>query len=118
MKRINVTLDDELYEKLEARAQTNGSKSISQQIRELVDLALKIEAAAQNNEDGDGNSDQEKILSLLKNNLIWALETRLLARYIVELLPDTDKTDHLGILEKYKEKANHYVEGMLNAGVK
>jgi hypothetical protein len=52
---------------------------------------------------------------MLKNNLIWTLEARLLARYIVEQLPDADKQDHLEILEKYKEKANHYVEGMLNA---
>ena len=118
MKRTNVTLYDEVYENLEARAHKNGSKSISQQIRELIDLGLKVEAAAQQNGELGSDVEQEKILGMLKNNMIWALETRLLARYIVEKLPDADKQNHIEILEKYKEKANHYVEGMLNANVK
>lgn len=115
MKRINVSLYDEVYENLEARAQKTGSRSISQQIRELIDLGLKVEAAAQQNDETDLASGHEKIIGMLKNNLIWTLEARLLARYIVEQLPDADKQNHLEILEKYKEKANHYVEGMLNA---
>lgn len=118
MKRINVTLYDEVYENLEERANKNGSKSISQQIRELVDLGLKVEAAAEKNGEDARDFDPEKLFEMLKNNLVWALETRLLARYIVERLPDADKQNHLEVLEKYKEKANHYVEGMLDANVK
>lgn len=118
MKRINVTFDDEIYSMLETRANKNGCKSIAQQIRELVDLGLKVEAATQ--QDGGVNQDLnlEKMLEMLKNNLIWTLETRLLSRYIVERLPDADKQNHLDVLEKYKEKASHYVEGMLNADVR
>src|SRR3990167_7837823 len=111
MRRINVTLYDEIYEKLEARAKKNGSKSISQQIRDLIDLGLKVEAAAQQSGEDDREFTQEKIFGMLKKNMIWALETRLLARYIVDQLPNADKQNSLEILEKYKEKANHYVEG-------
>lgn len=117
MKRINVTLYDEVYETLEARAKKNGSKSISQQIRELIDLGLKVEAAAQQTGEDDSGFNQEKMFDMLKKNLIWGLETRLLARYMVEQSPNADKQNNLEILEKYKEKANHYVEGMLNANV-
>ena len=53
MKRINVSLYDEVYENLEARAQKTGSRSISQQIRELIDLGLKLETAAQQNDGTD-----------------------------------------------------------------
>lgn len=115
MKRINVSLYDEVYENLAARARKTGSRSISQQIRELIDLGLKVEAVAQQNDETDLVSGHEKIIGMLKNNLIWTLEARLLARYIVEQLPGADKQSNLKILEKYKEKANHYVEGMLNA---
>lgn len=117
MKRINVTLYDEVYETLEARAKKSGSKSISQQIRDLIDLGLKVEAAAQQNSEDDRGFNQEKMFDMLKKNMVWSLETRLLARYIVEQLPNADKQSNLEILEQYKEKANHYVEGMLNENV-
>lgn len=118
MKRINVTFYDETYEHLEARAKKNGSKSIAEQIRDLVDLGLKVEAAAQQNGEAERDFGQEKILEMLTSNLVWSLETRLLTRYLVERLPDADKQNHLEVLEKYKEKASHYVEGMLNAAAK
>ena len=118
MKRINVTFYDETYAHLEARAKKNGSKSIAEQIRDLVELGLKVEAAAQQNGGGASDLEQKKMLDMLKNNLIWSMETRLLARYLVERLPDDDGQKHLDLLEKYKEKANHYVEGMMNATAK
>ncbi len=117
MKRINVTFYDNTYEILVKRAKKNGDVSIAEVIRELVDLALKIEAAAEKN---DGNSTEdasEKLIEMMKNNLIWALETRLLTRYLVESLPESEKSKQVEILETYKEKANLYVEGMLRENI-
>lgn len=115
MKRINVTFYDEIYEKIAARAEKNRSKSIAEQVRELVELGLKIEAASENQ---NTENQSEQMLSMLKNNLIWSLETRLLARYLVERLPEIDKQNHIEILDKYREKASDYVEGMLDAQAK
>src|SRR3990167_3682888 len=111
MKRLNVNFYYEIYENLEARAKKNNSKSIAQQVRELVDLGLKVEAVAQKN-DGDGTSDiSEKLLQMLKQNLIWALETRLLSRHLVEKLSTENNQINANLLETYKEKANNYIEG-------
>lgn len=115
MKRINITFYDETYEKLAARAEKNHSKSIAEQVRELVELALKIEAVSENGDADIHANTQKNMLAMLKNNLVWSLETRLLARYLVEQLPEDAKQNHLDILEKYREKANDYVEGMLDA---
>lgn len=118
MKRINVTFYDEIYEKIAARAEKNRSKSIAEQVRELVELGLKIEAVSESQSTESQSLDQEHLLSMLKNNLVWALETRLLARYLVERLPENDKQNHIEILDKYREKASDYVEGMLDARAK
>ena len=117
MKRINVTFYDETYEILAKRAKKNGDVSIAQAIRELVDLALKVEAVAQNNSDNSAEDTSKKLMEMMKNNLIWALETRLLARYLVESLPESEKAKQIEILETYKEKANIYVEGMLRENI-
>ena len=115
MKRINVTFYDEIYEKIVARAEKNGSKSLGHEVRELVDLALKIEAAAQKNSDSSIDEIIPKLLEMMTSNLVWMLETRLLTRHMVERLPDTGNENQIAILEKYKEKAANYVDGMINA---
>ncbi len=117
MKRINVTLFDETYEKLEVRMKNNGEKSIAHSIRELVDLGLKIEAAAEKNNENTGENDFEKLLEMLKRNLNWALETRLLTRHLVENLPGSSKEKQIDILNKYKESANQYIKGFLGETV-
>lgn len=118
MKRLNVNFYDEIYEHLEIRAKKNRSKSIAQQVRELVDLGLKVEAAAQKSGDGSADDSSEKLIKMLKQNLIWMLETRLLSRHLVEKLPNENNQINLDLLETYKEKANNYVEGLVNAAVK
>lgn len=118
MKRINVSFDEETFEVLSKRAEKNGGRPIAHEIRELVDLGLKVEAAAQKNGDNTVDDILEKLVEMMKNNLTWALETRLLARYLVERLPNSEQGNHIEILEKYKEKANHYVEGMLRESIK
>ena len=117
MSRINVTFYDETYEKLEERMQANGGISIAQCIRELVDLGLKVEESARRNAEDEGKNDVISMLidlkHQMKDNLIWLLETRLLARYLVENFPEMEKTDNIKILNQYKEKAITHVEKML-----
>ena len=119
MKRINVTFFDETFEKLEERMKKNGDKSIANGIRELVDLGMKLEAAA-DKFDGksNGKDDLAALIDMLKNNLIWSLETRLLTRHLVEKIPSTEEGSDTNILEKCKERASNYVMGMLGDAVK
>jgi predicted CopG family antitoxin len=118
MNRINVTFYDETYEKLEDRKKSKGSKSIADCIRELVELGLKVEEAANKNnaeEQGDGVlKTLMEVQKQLKNTLIWSLETRLLTRYMVEHMPEGNKEQQLAVLEKYKESANNHVKGLLD----
>lgn len=114
MKRINVSFFDEVYEKLEERMQRVGDKSIAQSIRELVDLGLKIEEAATKNQGKESSNDAlTSVINMLKNNLIWSLETRLLTRHIVEKTSATEADSSKNILETCKERATNYVKGLL-----
>ena len=115
MKRINVTFYDETIELLEKRAEENGGESVAHQIRELVDLALKVEEAARKNNGGDSDLNQIMMLDFLKKIMVWGLETRLLARHVVGNLSEANDQAHGDILEKYSEKAQSFVEGMINA---
>jgi len=118
MKRINVSFYPETYEKLEKRMEKNNSKSIASSIRELVDLGLKIEEAAANSNQKNNESDfLESFKTLLKNNLIWSMETRLLARHLVEK-NTSFASDNTNILELCKERAANYVMGMLGEEAK
>ena len=118
MRRINVTFYDETYEKLDVRMKKNSGKSIAHGIRELVDLGLKIEEAAQKNTDNPDENNAAQLMAMLENNLIWSLETRLLTRYLVESLPESNKEKLIEILEKYKESAANYIKGMLGKKIK
>jgi hypothetical protein len=118
MKRINVSFYPETYEKLEKRMQQTNSKSIASSIRELVDLGLKIEEAAANKDPKNGGEDfLESLKNLLKNNLIWALETRLLTRHLIEKNA-TSEIDDNNILEICRERAANYVLGMMGEEAK
>lgn len=115
--RINVTFYDETYEKIEERMTINKVKSIAHCIRELVDLGLKVEESMKKNTDNPGKNDAITMLADLKNqmkiNLTWLVETRLLARYMVENFPDSERADNVEILKKYKETAILHVEKIL-----
>ncbi len=114
MNRISVTFYDKIYEKLEARMKENGAKSVAHCVRELVDLGLKVEAAAKKNNEKSSEDPFEKVINMMENNLKWSLESRLLTRYLVENLPENSPKLRADILREYKEKAISHVDGMLN----
>ena len=122
MKRICITLYDEAYQKLEHRRQEKGTYSIAQCARELIDLGLKIEEVAQNPDKETPISDELKaineIKSLLRNDLDWSLEARLLIRFLVENTPPRHPSVNADTLSTYKEKAQDFVNRLFNEQTK
>lgn len=116
MKRINVSFYNETYEKLERRMQEKGGKSVANGIRELVDLGFKVEEAAKRNEGGNPETDNlVMLLKFAKNNLLWSLEILFLVRHFIQAMPDQQGGK---ALEKYKESAASYIQGMCHESIK
>lgn len=117
MERITVSFYDEINEKIKERARKKGISSMAQCIRELVELALKFEEMAEKSEETLQENDLLSILSeiknLLKNNLNWSLETRFLSRFLIETHPNVSKEKQVEVLQKYKERAQEFVNGLL-----
>ena len=110
MEKITIKIEDELFKKMNDRMIKTGCKSISQCARELIDLGLKIEEAAalQESESADDTIDP-LLLEILKNNLIWSLETRFLVRFLVEKKADAEPGQMNDLVKKAKEKAITHV---------
>src|SRR5438105_3166253 len=100
MEKITIKIDDELFKKMNARMEKTDCKSISQCARELIDLGLKIEEAAslQEGENTDHGIDP-MLLEILKNNLIWSMETRLLVRLLVDKNVDSDAGQTMDLIK-------------------
>ncbi|MHB1949659.1 MAG: hypothetical protein ACYCQI_16290 [Gammaproteobacteria bacterium] len=117
MDRYTITFYDETSEKIKERAQKKGISSIAQCIRELVELALKFEEMTEKSEGSLQENDLVTLLSeiknLLKNNLNWSLETRFLSRFLIENNPNVTKEKQTEVLQKFKERAQDLVNGML-----
>ncbi len=117
MKRTTITFYDEVYQKLESRVIKKSSQSVAQSVRELVDLGLKVEAAAATaNEIEEGNditNALNELKDLLKSNLVWSLESRLLTRFLVENNPAKSQENKVEILETYKETAIQHVNRLV-----
>lgn len=117
MKRPTITFTDDMYEKLEKRVQERGLKSLSECVRELVELGLRIEASAAKNSEKEDDTDPLSHLlelkNLLKNNLVWSLESRLLSRFLVETNSADTQENKVTLLEQYKNKAQHYVDELI-----
>ena len=117
MDRYTITFYEEISEKIKERAQRKGISSIAQCIRELVELALKFEEMTEKSEGSLQENDLVSLLSeiknLLKNNLNWSLETRFLSRFLIENNPNVTKEKQTEVLQKFKERAQDLVNGML-----
>jgi len=118
MVRTTITFHDQVYKKIETRTNEKGMQSIAHCIRNMVDICFKIEEAALKSDEKEGESDLLQTIlelkNLLKTNLNWSLETRLLTRFLVENQPSGSKEKKIEILEKYKESASSHVNDLLN----
>ncbi len=117
MRRPTITFTDEMYEKLENRMRENRLKSISECVRELVDLGLRIEESASKSTEKEDEIDLLtavlELKNLLKNNLSWSLESRLLTRFLVETNPADTQENKISILEQCKNKAQNHVDELV-----
>ena len=113
MNQISVTFS----KKLEGKLRQNAKKkdlSISQYIRELVEIGLQVEEAATKNLTQNSNSEtQSSPLDLWENSLTWELESRYLLRFLVEQASLDDKLKAKYILDTAKTKAEAFVKGLL-----
>lgn len=122
MKRITITFYPEIMEQLEKRVEEKKLQTVSQCIRELVELGLKIEAAA-SQKTNENDFDNEEVLllndikKLLKHNLTWSMESRLLDRFIVENQLNLSETKTRELLDTYKEKAQAHVSGLFDESI-
>lgn len=116
MQRITISFHDENYEKLKSRAEKHNHP-ISQTARDLVDLGLKIEdAAASPDQQTKGDDLMESLVELktmMKTNLSWVLETRLLSRFLTENHGAMTPEKRIEILSLYKQKAHEYVNEIM-----
>lgn len=72
MEQITMKVDDAVFEKIKARMEKNGCKTLAQCARELLELGLRIEEAAANQEAGsDENDVLGTLLNLTKTNTQW-----------------------------------------------
>lgn len=117
MKRPTITFTDEMYEKLEKRMSEKDIKSISECIREMVSLAFRIEEAAKKSNEKEEEVDLLSVLldmkKLLKNNLVWSLEAKLLAKFLVETTSVDNQPSKIAFLEQYKNKAQDHVSNLM-----
>jgi hypothetical protein len=115
MKRINVGFYNDTLEKIQVRMEKKGLKSQADCIRELVELGLKIEEAAEKNAGQETGEDMlltllGKIDMYMQISLKWALETRLLTRYTVGQFPKEIDGKQVPVLGEYKEKAINHIK--------
>jgi hypothetical protein len=87
-----------------------------------VDLGLRLEEAASKNDGGTGNEKSEidalgDLKLLWKNILSWSLESRYLARFLVESMPSLDKDKIGNILNQASEKSKTAVSVLLHEEV-
>jgi hypothetical protein len=99
-------VDDAVYEKIKARMEKNGCKTLAQCARELLELGLRIEEAAANQEAGDNENDVlATLLNLTKTNTKWVLETRFFVKFLMENWNRLESSQLNLFMEKAKERA-------------
>lgn len=113
MKKITIKLDDTLFKKMQDRIEANGCESMSQCARELIDLGLRIEEVAASQGDNENDAIHPLLLEMLKNSMIWLLETRLLVRFLVEKKSDNNADEMEDFMKKAKARAIVFVNELL-----
>jgi hypothetical protein len=113
MEKITIKLDDSLFKKMQERIENKGCETMSQCARELIDLGLRIEEAAASQGDKEGEIIHPLLLEMLKNIMIWSLDTRLLVRFLVEKKSDYDVNEMADFMKKAKERAIIFVDEFL-----
>lgn len=114
MSRVTITLSDDLFNKIDDIRQKKRLSSAAQCIRELIELALRIEEVSKNSAAAKDKASEElkailEVKELLKNNMIWSMEARFLSRALISNTPSLDRNQANEIFEKCKSKATAHV---------
>jgi hypothetical protein len=124
MPRISITFYKDVFNQLQGNA-TQKQISIAHYVRDLVDIGLRVEEAAAKNAYADGSQKSEidelgDLKKLWENDLSWLLESLHLIRYLIrhlvhneKLSPEENRHHTDGIINKAKDKAQSYVNGLL-----
>jgi hypothetical protein len=106
MEQITMKVDDAVFEKIKVRMEKNGCKTLAQCARELLELGLRIEEAAANQEAGSDENDVLGILlNLTKTNTQWVLETRFFVKFLMENWNRMESSQLSLFMDKAKERA-------------
>jgi len=115
MGRMSITFHDDTYHKIQMRAKKNGGQSIAEAVRELIELGLRVEAAAGEHSPKDiVNEGTDHLKKLLALNLKWSLEARLIGRFLVAHNPALDKEKQAEVLEKYPDRVEEHIRKVMN----
>lgn len=115
MEQITMKVDHGIYEKVKVRMEIKGCKTLAQSARELLELGLRIEEAAANQEDGNDENDVlETLLSLSKTSTKWVLETRFFVKFLMENGNRLESSQLNLFLEKAKERASIAVDEIVD----
>src|SRR5690349_5315338 len=114
MPRIFATVDTETYNQLATHAK-NKKKKLAHYIREFLEIALKIEEIAAQNDTHNNQAKSElnredDIKTLLKTSLRCEVESLYLIRCLTHDLLAKTSAEYL---QTAKQKAEAYVEGLL-----
>lgn len=115
MEQITMKIDDAIFEKVKARMEKNGCKTLAQCARELLELGLRIEEAAANQGTGDDENDVlSTLLNLTKSNTQWVLETRFFVKFLMENWNRTELSQLSLFMDKAKERAAVVVHELID----
>jgi hypothetical protein len=116
MNQIPVRIDKKTEEKLRTQAKEREMK-LSQYIRHLIEIGLKIEEMSKQQE--QNKSNHNPILDELQLHKKWfqkslqsSYETLYLTRYLLAHLPEEKAGEHHQFLEQAQTKAKALVEGL------
>jgi hypothetical protein len=113
MNKITIKLDDALFEKIQSRLANSENKTLSQCIRELIELGLEAETISTSTpKSNDANENLHFLLSMLKTTMTWTMETRLLARILVENsdIEDNKANDYMRVA---KERSASHIDKVI-----
>ena len=116
MKRISIGFYDEVCDQLEQIRNEDGLSTLAQCVREIVDLGIRVRKAAKKSTETMAEDPViaavNELKKLFKSNMNWSLETRLLARFLVENHTSQDGEKRTDILDQYKKSSIDYIQGL------
>lgn len=114
MEQITMKVDDAFFEKIKIRMEKKGCKTLAQCTRELTELGMRVEEAADSQEEkNDENDTTLALINLLKTNLTWSLETRFLMRFLLENWNNIESVQPNDFMEKAKQRATVVIDDLM-----